>query len=87
MKAPGPDGYGSFFFKKAWNIVGDDLCKAGEEFFFSGKMLKQWNHTSIILIPKSKNASKVHEFRPISCCSTFYKIIQRFSIIGLQTNH
>lgn len=24
-KSPGPDGYGSKFFKDSWNIVGQDL--------------------------------------------------------------
>ncbi|GJW99861.1 hypothetical protein Tco_0183775 [Tanacetum coccineum] len=38
-KAPGPDGYSSVFFKKAWNIVGNDVCKAIKEFFDNGKML------------------------------------------------
>ncbi|KAL0294689.1 UNVERIFIED_CONTAM: putative mitochondrial protein [Sesamum calycinum] len=32
-KAPGPDGYTSCFFKKAWNIVGDLVCKAVMDFF------------------------------------------------------
>jgi hypothetical protein len=27
-KAPGLDGYTSTFFKKAWNIVGDEFCSA-----------------------------------------------------------
>jgi hypothetical protein len=34
-KAPGPDGYTSAFFKKAWNIVGDDFCSAVQDFFAS----------------------------------------------------
>ncbi|XP_056688493.1 uncharacterized protein [Spinacia oleracea] len=25
VKAPGPNGFGSYFFKDAWNIVGDDI--------------------------------------------------------------
>nr|GEU79023.1 hypothetical protein [Tanacetum cinerariifolium] len=27
-RAPGPDGYTSVFFKKGWNIIGDDICNA-----------------------------------------------------------
>ncbi|WMV58343.1 hypothetical protein MTR67_051728 [Solanum verrucosum] len=26
-KSPGPDGYGSFFFKAAWEIIGEDITK------------------------------------------------------------
>ncbi|XP_009762038.1 uncharacterized protein [Nicotiana sylvestris] len=32
-KAPGPDGYGSQFFKESWNIVGKDVVDAVLEFF------------------------------------------------------
>jgi len=39
-KAPGPDGYLSLFFKKAWSIVGGDFCAAVKDFFASGELLK-----------------------------------------------
>ncbi|XP_031268337.1 uncharacterized protein LOC116126799 [Pistacia vera] len=40
-RAPGPDGCGAFFFKKAWDIVGHDVVKAIQNFFKSGKMLER----------------------------------------------
>ncbi|GKD09951.1 hypothetical protein Tco_1189636 [Tanacetum coccineum] len=38
-KAPGPDGYTSKFYKKAWNTIGNDVCSAIKEFFKKGKCL------------------------------------------------
>nr|GEV80746.1 RNA-directed DNA polymerase, eukaryota, reverse transcriptase zinc-binding domain protein [Tanacetum cinerariifolium] len=38
-KAPGFDGFSSPFFKKAWNVIGLDICKAVNELFKSGKIL------------------------------------------------
>ncbi|XP_073060321.1 uncharacterized protein [Primulina eburnea] len=76
-KAPGADGYGSFFFKKAWPVVKNDVVSAVQEFFQSARLLKQWNHAVIALIPKSVDSSSVNEFRPISCCTVFYKIIAK----------
>nr|GEV86081.1 hypothetical protein [Tanacetum cinerariifolium] len=35
-KAPSPDGFTAKFFKKAWNVNGDDICKAATEFFLKG---------------------------------------------------
>jgi hypothetical protein len=32
-KSPGPDGYSSFFFKNSWDVVGQDLCAAVQDFF------------------------------------------------------
>ena len=76
-KAPGPDGFNSGFFKKAWSVVGDDVLFAIKSFFSSGKLLKQVNATTIALIPKVSNPSQVKDFRPISCCNTIYKCIAK----------
>ena len=76
-KASGPDGYNALFFKKAWNIIADDIFAAVNKFFMSGKLLKQINHALIALIPKSDQASQVNHFRPISCCNLLYKIISK----------
>ena len=76
-KAPGPDGFSSCFFKKAWDIVGRDFSKAVMEFFSSGQILKQINHSVLALIPKSKDADRVEDFRPIACCNVVYKVISK----------
>ncbi|GFS35677.1 hypothetical protein Acr_00g0041410 [Actinidia rufa] len=76
-KALGPNGYSSCFFKKSWDIIRADVCEAIKEFFRAGSILKQMNHTIIALVPKSRNASRMEEFRPISCCNVIYKIISK----------
>nr|TKS08437.1 hypothetical protein D5086_0000103180 [Populus alba] len=76
-KAPGLDGYTSLFFKKAWLIVGDDFCAAVQDFFHSGQMLKQINHSIIALVPKSSNVSSPSDFRSISYCNVIYKVIAK----------
>lgn len=40
-RSPWPDGYGSDFFKVAWDIIGADITKAVLEFFENGKLLTQ----------------------------------------------
>lgn len=52
IKAPSPDGFTACFFKKAWSMIGDEVCDAIKEFFRSGKMLKEVNATIISLVPK-----------------------------------
>ncbi|KAJ0434648.1 putative RNA-directed DNA polymerase [Helianthus annuus] len=76
-KAPGPDGYTSVFFKRAWNVVGDDMCRAVKAFFINGKLLEQLNHTIESLIPKFPIPSSITDYRPISCCNTLYKCISK----------
>lgn len=75
QRAPSSDGYGSKFFKSAWDIVSADFVVAVGEFFHNGKLLERWNHTLTALIPKSAHADKVTDCRSISCCTVFYKVI------------
>ncbi|XP_074314393.1 uncharacterized protein LOC141649604 [Silene latifolia] len=76
-KAPGPDGFSSQFFKDSFEVVGKDLIEAVQEFFCSGKMVKQINSTTLTLIPKKARPGTVADFRPIACCNVIYKIISK----------
>lgn len=77
LKSPGIDGYDAYFFKKAWNIVKADLLKVMEDFFVNGRIFKAPNCTLATLIPKIKEAKKIRDCMPISCCSNIYKIISK----------
>lgn len=71
-KAPGLDGYSAAFFKANWGLVCQLAREAVQEFFRYGKLLKQWNHTIIALIPKTVTAQSVADYRAISCCNVIY---------------
>ncbi|KAJ9562228.1 hypothetical protein OSB04_007388 [Centaurea solstitialis] len=79
-KAPGSDGFTSKFFKCAWDVVGKDVVTAVHNFFYVGRILKEINHTLICLIPKNTAASRVTDYRPISCCSVLYKCISKIIV-------
>ena len=49
-----------------------------------GKILKEINHTFIALIPKTSSFSQTSHFRPISLCSTIYKIISKILVNRLR---
>lgn len=57
--------------------MGTDVCLAVKDFFASGNLLRQLNHSVISLVPKSANATTANDFRPISCCNVVYKIISK----------
>ncbi|GJU49824.1 hypothetical protein Tco_1219379, partial [Tanacetum coccineum] len=76
-KSPGPDGYTAAFFKDAWDVVGNEVVAAVREFFSNGNLLKELNHTVIALIPKTKNPTRVTDYRPISCCNVLFKCISK----------
>ena len=83
-KAPGPDGYNSYFFKDSWAITGPSIVAAIKEFFLNRELLKESNTTLIALIPKVPNPSKMGEFRPISCYNIIYKCISKIIASRLQ---
>lgn len=54
-KAPGPDGFDSFFFRENWEILNLDVTKAMLSFFSSGKMLKEMNKMFVMVVPNREN--------------------------------
>ncbi|XP_062118721.1 uncharacterized protein LOC133832388 [Humulus lupulus] len=85
QKAPGPDGYGSGFYKTNWDIIGVDVSKVVLSFLHLGQMLKEVNNTSITLIPKTNCPANVSDFRPISCCNVLYKAATKLICERLRT--
>ena len=53
--------------------MGPLVSNAVQEFFQMGKILKQCNATSLVLLPKVQNPNNTSEFRPISYCTMIYK--------------
>lgn len=54
MKAPGPDGVPSIFFKRIWEMVGNKVQHEVLNVLNGGVMPEGWNDTTIVLIPKVK---------------------------------
>ncbi|KAM1218420.1 hypothetical protein TB2_045543 [Malus domestica] len=65
------------FYKKYWNIVGDDVCNVCLSVLNGNGELGSLNKTLIALIPKINLPKRVSEFRPISLCNVIYKIISK----------
>ncbi|CAK8537830.1 unnamed protein product [Lathyrus sativus] len=77
LKVPGLDGYGAKFFKAGWETVKTDVIAAVQEYFETGRIYKLFNSVVVSLIPKDHTAYEIKDYRPISICTTFYKIISK----------
>jgi hypothetical protein len=75
--APGPDGFGAFFFQHYWEIVKVDVMNAVMEFFTTSWILPGFNSNIIALIPKSPDASSIAQYRPIAMANFKFKIITK----------
>lgn len=51
----------------------------------NGKILKEINHTFIALIPKTNSPTQTSHYKPISLCSTIYKIISKILVNRLRS--
>ena len=76
-KAPGPDGMSTLFNKFYWNIIGGEVVEAVSSFFIKGFMLRELNHSFIVLKSKNSNTTTVQQYRPISLGNVLYKIISK----------
>jgi hypothetical protein len=77
FKAPGPDGLHAVFYKKFWNICGEDITQEVLLALNSSTIPEGWNDTMVVLIPKVDEPELVTQFRPISLCNVIYKIISK----------
>lgn len=81
---PGPDGFHPFFFKKYWNLVGDDIFEVVKNAFTTGTVEEKLLETLIVLIPKVDNPSTIKKFRPISLGNVSYKLITKVIVNRIQ---
>jgi hypothetical protein len=58
-------------------VVGEEVCQSVLEILNYGVVDRELNFTYIALIPKTANPTRVTEFRPISLCNVFYKLISK----------
>ncbi|KAK3030135.1 hypothetical protein RJ639_038884 [Escallonia herrerae] len=83
-KAAGPDGMTALFFKTYRKITSFDVKESVKNFFITGHILKEQNHTLIALIPKQDNPVSVNHYRSISLCNVSYKLISKILASRLQ---
>ncbi|XP_074299719.1 uncharacterized protein LOC141630873 [Silene latifolia] len=76
-KSPGPDGITPKFFQTFWPQVGHLVTMALLRFLNSGVMLKEWNNTHIVLIPKVDKPELISQYRPISLCNVIYHLASK----------
>uniref|UniRef100_A0A803QGF5 Reverse transcriptase domain-containing protein n=1 Tax=Cannabis sativa TaxID=3483 RepID=A0A803QGF5_CANSA len=76
-KSPGPDGFGSGFFKSVWPEVGKEIHRAITHFFETNQFPADLHNTAFSLVPRVENPSRAVDYRPIACCTTLYKCISK----------
>ncbi|KAI0498690.1 hypothetical protein KFK09_019586 [Dendrobium nobile] len=73
----GPDGYTTKLFQSTWSIIASDVFQAVKNFFNGSPIPKFFTSTTVVLIPKNPVVNSWNDFRPISLCNVFYKLISK----------
>lgn len=79
-KAPSLDGFGSYFYRDAWPVVGEDVIAAVLETLQSGRILKEVNDTKITLIPKTRCPSSVVDLDQSPATTHYINVSLRFCV-------
>ncbi|CAN6252305.1 unnamed protein product [Urochloa humidicola] len=82
--APGPDNIPIEFYQAGWEIIKKDLMDMIEEFYENKLDIERLNYGIITLIPKTKEANKIQQYRPICLLNVSYKIITRALMLRLE---
>lgn len=77
LKASGKDEFPTLFYQKFRHVVGDKVLEFCLEVLNRKRTIECINNTSIVLLPKVHQPTKITQFRSISLCNVLYKIIAK----------
>ncbi|KAM2052768.1 hypothetical protein ACFX1T_002484 [Malus domestica] len=83
LKAPGIDGFPAFFFQHCWNEYANDVTASVQHCFQHNRIPPGMNETLITLLPKVPNPISMNQIRPISLCTTMYKVVSKLLVCKL----
>lgn len=76
-RAPGPDNIPAEFYQHCWDVVSPELFNLFE-WFYEGKLdVQRLNYGVITLLPKSAEANRIQQYRPICLLRCPYKLITK----------
>ncbi|XP_042958079.1 uncharacterized protein LOC122293609 [Carya illinoinensis] len=78
--SPGPDGFGSGFYKTCCDIVEAGMVATVQELFLGIPIPRFYSASYIVLIPKMQRPTGFDKFRPISLCSVVYKAFSKILV-------
>lgn len=75
LKSPGLDNFGAEFYQKHWATISSDVSNVVLKLLNGEGMVSSFNSTFIELIPKKQCAKSVVDYKLISLCNIFYKLL------------
>ena len=76
-KAPGPDGFPAEFYQCFWDVIKADLVQLFNQLHAENLDIARLNFGEIILLPKTKEASRIQQYRPICLLNVSFRFLRR----------
>jgi hypothetical protein len=84
-KAPGPDGFPAEFYQQFWDVIKGDLMQMFHDLHNGDLPLFSLNFGVITLLPKTQEASKIQQYRPICLLNVSFKIFTKVATIRVNS--
>jgi hypothetical protein len=84
-KAVGPDGIPIEFYQECLRIIKKDIVSLFDDFYQGKVDISRLNYGIITLLPKTDDASKIQQFRPICILNCLYKLITETLTIRIES--
>ncbi|XP_050217399.1 uncharacterized protein LOC126668238 [Mercurialis annua] len=82
-KAPGPDGFNHFFYRRAWSFLKEDILTIFSNLHVTGAVPFGLNTAFLVLVPKFKGACDIKDIRPLSLIHGLLKLVSKVLSIRL----
>jgi len=76
-KAPDPDGFPAEFYQQFWDVIKGDLMNMFHDLYKGDLLLFSLNFGVITLLPKTQEASKIQQYKPICLLNVIFKIFTK----------
>ena len=76
-KAPGLDGFPAEFYQHFWDVIKGDLMSMFQDLHQGDLPIFSLNFGVITLLPKTQEASKIQQYRPICLLNVSFKIFTK----------
>jgi len=84
-KAPGPDGFPAEFYQQFWDVIKGDWMNMFHDLHKGDLLLFSLNFGVITLLPKTQEASKIQQYRPICLLNVSFKIFTKVATIRINS--
>jgi hypothetical protein len=84
-KAPGPDGFPAEFYQQFWDVIKGDLMQMFHDLHNGDIPLFSLNFDVITLLPKTQEANKIQQYRPIYLLNMSFTIFMKVATIQVNS--